>query len=47
LFMQLTLHLFWALSVTLGALGGTLLPDSVVGLEFAMNRVVPICWPLC
>jgi predicted branched-subunit amino acid permease len=37
--MQLTLHLFWAVSVTVGALGGTLIPDSVVGLEFAMTAL--------
>jgi 4-azaleucine resistance transporter AzlC len=39
LFMQLTLHLFWVVSVTLGALGGTLIPDSVVGLDFAMTAL--------
>jgi 4-azaleucine resistance transporter AzlC len=39
LFMQLTLHLFWAVSLTVGALGGTLIPDSVVGLDFAMTAL--------
>jgi 4-azaleucine resistance transporter AzlC len=36
LFVQLFLQLFWVVSVTAGALGGTLIPDRVVGLEFAM-----------
>ena len=31
------LQLFWVVSVTVGALGGTLIPDRVVGLEFAMT----------
>jgi predicted branched-subunit amino acid permease len=39
LFLQLTLHLFWVASVTAGALGGTLIPDSAVGLDFAMTAL--------
>jgi 4-azaleucine resistance transporter AzlC len=39
LFMQLFLQLFWVVSVTAGALGGTLIPDRVIGLEFAMTAL--------
>lgn len=39
LFVQLFLQLFWVVSVTTGALGGTLIPDRVVGLEFAMTAL--------
>jgi predicted branched-subunit amino acid permease len=39
LFVQLFLQLFWVVSVTAGALGGTLFPDRVVGLEFAMTAL--------
>ena len=39
LFVQLFLQLFWVVSVTAGARGGILIPDSVVGLEFAMTAL--------
>lgn len=39
LFVQLFLQLFWVVSVTIGALAGTLIPDRVVGLEFAMTAL--------
>jgi 4-azaleucine resistance transporter AzlC len=39
LFVQLFLQLFWVFSVTVGAFGGTLIPDGVVGLEFAMTAL--------
>lgn len=35
--IQATIQAGWVGSVTLGALGGTLVPDSVVGLEFAVT----------
>ncbi|MFE0726557.1 AzlC family ABC transporter permease [Streptomyces sp. NPDC058794] len=34
--IQVTFQVNWVASVTLGALGGGLIPDSVVGLEFAV-----------
>jgi 4-azaleucine resistance transporter AzlC len=39
LFLQLFLQLFWVVSVTAGALGGTLIPGRVIGLEFAMTAL--------
>jgi 4-azaleucine resistance transporter AzlC len=39
LFVQLFLQLFWVVSVTAGALSGILIPDRVVGLEFAMTAL--------
>jgi predicted branched-subunit amino acid permease len=39
LFVQLFLQLFWVVSVTAGALGGILIPDRVIGLEFAMTAL--------
>lgn len=35
--IQATFQAGWVVSATLGALGGTLVPDSVVGLEFAVT----------
>lgn len=35
--LQSTFHLSWVASVTLGSLAGNLIPDSVVGLDFAMS----------
>ncbi|MET9761771.1 AzlC family ABC transporter permease [Streptomyces sp. NPDC006372] len=35
--IQATFQLNWVGSVTLGALGGTLVPDSIVGLQFAVT----------
>lgn len=37
--MQVCLHVFWAGSVTLGAVLGTLIPPWIVGLEFAMTAL--------
>ncbi|TRY20277.1 branched-chain amino acid ABC transporter permease [Tessaracoccus rhinocerotis] len=35
--LQSTFHLAWVSSVTVGGLAGNLIPDSVVGLDFAMS----------
>jgi branched chain amino acid efflux pump len=35
--LQLFLHLYWVASATLGGLLGSLIPDSVHGLDFAMT----------
>lgn len=35
--VQATFQVSWVVSVTAGALGGTLIPDGVVGLEFALT----------
>lgn len=35
--LQSTFHMSWVASVTVGALAGNLIPDSVVGLDFAMS----------
>lgn len=35
--IQATFQVTWVGSVTLGALGGNLIPDSIVGLEFAVS----------
>lgn len=35
--LQSTFHLAWVSSVTIGGLAGNLIPDSVVGLDFAMS----------
>lgn len=37
--MQLTLHLAWIGSVTIGAVGGTFVPDTVKGLQFALTAL--------
>ena len=37
--LQATIHLFWVGSVTAGALAGTLVPDSVRGLDFAVSAL--------
>lgn len=35
--IQYTFHIAWVTSVTVGGLAGNLIPDSVVGLDFAMS----------
>lgn len=35
--LQSTFHAAWVASVTIGALAGRLIPDSIVGLDFAMS----------
>ena len=37
--LQAFVHCFWAGSVTLGALGGTLIPPGVAGLDFAVTAL--------
>jgi 4-azaleucine resistance transporter AzlC len=37
--IQAFVHVFWAGSVTLGALGGTLIPPEVKGLDFAVTAL--------
>jgi len=39
LWLQAFVHLYWAGSVTLGALGGTLIPEAVKGLDFAVTAL--------
>lgn len=39
LWLQGFVHLFWAGSVTVGALGGTLIPPEVRGLDFAVTAL--------
>jgi 4-azaleucine resistance transporter AzlC len=39
LWLQAFVHMFWVGSVTLGALGGTLIPPGVAGLEFAVTAL--------
>ena len=39
LWMQGFVQAWWVLSVTAGALGGTLIPDGVVGLDFAVTAL--------
>jgi 4-azaleucine resistance transporter AzlC len=39
LWLQAFVHLYWAGSVTLGALGGTLIPPAVEGLDFAVTAL--------
>ncbi|MBK1787082.1 AzlC family ABC transporter permease [Prauserella cavernicola] len=42
LWVQLFLHLFWVGGATAGGLLGSLIPDSVVGLEFAMTALFAV-----
>jgi 4-azaleucine resistance transporter AzlC len=39
LWLQAFVHIFWVGSVTLGALGGTLIPQGVAGLDFAVTAL--------
>lgn len=39
LWLHAFVHMFWAGSVTLGALGGTLIPPGVAGLDFAVTAL--------
>lgn len=39
LWIQAFVHVFWVGSVTLGALGGTLIPPGVAGLDFAVTAL--------
>jgi 4-azaleucine resistance transporter AzlC len=39
LWLQAFVHIFWVGSVTLGALGGTLIPPDVAGLDFAVTAL--------
>jgi 4-azaleucine resistance transporter AzlC len=39
LWLQAFVHLFWVGSVTIGALGGTLIPPGVQGLDFAVTAL--------
>jgi 4-azaleucine resistance transporter AzlC len=39
LWLQAFVHVFWVGSVTLGALGGTLVPPGVAGLDFAVTAL--------
>ncbi|TWF78231.1 4-azaleucine resistance transporter AzlC [Pseudonocardia hierapolitana] len=39
LWLQAFVHLFWVGSVTIGALGGTLIPPGVRGLDFAVTAL--------
>ena len=39
LWLQAFVHAFWVGSVTLGALGATLIPPSVKGLDFAVTAL--------
>ncbi len=39
LWLQAFVHIFWVGSVTLGALGGTLIPPGVAGLDFAVTAL--------
>jgi 4-azaleucine resistance transporter AzlC len=39
LWMQAFVHVFWVGSVTLGALGGSLVPPGVAGLDFAVTAL--------
>ncbi|MEU1663979.1 AzlC family ABC transporter permease [Streptomyces sparsogenes] len=42
LWLQLFLHLYWAGSSTAGALLGSLIPDSVTGLDFALTALFTV-----
>ncbi|MER6141995.1 AzlC family ABC transporter permease [Streptomyces sparsogenes] len=42
LWLQLLLHLYWAGSSTAGALLGSLIPDSVTGLDFALTALFTV-----
>ncbi|MEV7525383.1 AzlC family ABC transporter permease [Streptomyces sp. NPDC091371] len=40
--LQLLMHLYWAGSATAGALLGSLIPDSVTGLDFALTALFAV-----
>ncbi len=42
LWLQFFLHLYWAASSTVGALLGSLIPDSVTGLDFALTALFTV-----
>ncbi|MCW8376081.1 AzlC family ABC transporter permease [Streptomyces justiciae] len=42
LWLQLFMHLYWAGSATAGALLGTLIPDGVTGLDFALTALFTV-----
>ncbi|MFJ4326437.1 AzlC family ABC transporter permease [Streptomyces tricolor] len=42
LWLQLSLHLYWAGSATAGALLGSLVPDGVAGLDFALTALFAV-----
>ncbi|WP_340560596.1 AzlC family ABC transporter permease [Streptomyces sp. GSL17-111] len=42
LWVQLLLHLYWVAGATAGALLGALIPDGVVGLEFALTALFTV-----
>ena len=42
LWLQLFMHLYWVGSATAGALLGSLIPDSVTGLDFALTALFTV-----
>ncbi|MGX1540892.1 AzlC family ABC transporter permease [Streptomyces adustus] len=42
LWLQFFLHLYWAISSTAGALLGSLIPDGVTGLDFALTALFTV-----
>lgn len=42
LWLQAFMHLYWAGSATMGALLGSLIPDSVTGLDFALTALFTV-----
>ncbi|MFC9755854.1 AzlC family ABC transporter permease [Streptomyces sp. NPDC056921] len=42
LWLQFFLHLYWTVSSTVGALLGSLIPDSVTGLDFALTALFTV-----
>ncbi|NNN31084.1 branched-chain amino acid ABC transporter permease [Streptomyces sp. S3(2020)] len=42
LWLQLLMHLYWAASATAGALLGSLIPDGVTGLDFALTALFTV-----
>ncbi|OKJ94647.1 branched-chain amino acid ABC transporter permease [Streptomyces sp. CB03234] len=42
LWLQFFMHLYWAVSATAGALLGTLIPDGVTGLDFALTALFTV-----
>ncbi|MGP3977116.1 AzlC family ABC transporter permease [Streptomyces sp. 8N114] len=42
LWLQFFMHLYWAGSATAGALLGSLIPDSVIGLDFALTALFTV-----
>ncbi|MER7052112.1 AzlC family ABC transporter permease [Streptomyces sp. NPDC000351] len=42
LWLQFYMHLYWAASATAGALAGSLVPDGVTGLDFALTALFTV-----